>query len=162
MKKYAQTIAMVPFLVTAFLVPSMSFADNLSIPFPCPGGGDITAAGSWNIFSGAVDFSLKSTDCVLKNGETAFVDATTTGIFKIRPENVETDIITHLEATVIAQDGTVLLSGTVDRTIKGEYDLLKAELVDGTFTNNSNWTAKNIPLPVGGLFAIDEIFDDVD
>jgi len=71
------------------------------------------------------------------------------------------DIITHFEATVTAQDSTVLLSGTVDKTIKGEYDLLKTELVDGTITNNTHWTANKRSLPIEGLFALDEIFDNV-
>jgi len=159
MKKSIQTMAVVPFLFFAFIVPSSSFADDLSLDFPCPGGGDIVADGSWELFSGTVNFSVTSTDCVLKGGETVNVNGSTTGIFQLRLETVKVDITTQFEASVTDEDGTILLSRSVDRIIKGDYDLAAGKL-NGTLTNNRTWTAEDMPISIGELFAVDEILDD--
>lgn len=162
MKKSLQTMAIAPVLASTFLVPSSTFAKDYSLEFPCPEEGEITAEGSWAPVSGAVDFSVESTDCVLRGEQTVRVNGTTTGTFKLTTEYVETDLVVHFEATVISPDGsTVLLTGYFDRTIKGKYDLLASQL-DGTITNESTWTGQNISFSIRDLFAIDEIVDDED
>ncbi len=113
-------------------ISSPSFAEEYS--FPCPWGGEIITAGSWNSRSGEVTFSTNTNNCIIEEGLRVEMNGMTTGTFKVMALNIiEVNLTTDLSARLIS-----VANGEFNRTINGMYDLNTGRL-NGENNNTSKW-----------------------
>ncbi len=138
--------------ISLIALPCAANAESINLEQACSDSGSVTITGSYEVTSGAVDFTLATKDCV-QNGYAIDGTGSVKGTFKMAgdPTSFNTDITTIMEATFTKDANSV--DATFTNTMKGSYDIVTSEL-NGTVTNSVSSTGK-IKVDIMELMTVD-------